>query len=276
MKDVALSVRRPAALIGLGLLEAVPGEAIEKIAEENGGEVSRVGDAVGRFGWKASQPTVRAQIKDALLNDMGVRADGRQALDVAAGSGAVSLGKGVLDEAALDKLEAYTVLLGVPPRNDPEGERIVAGERVFGQLGCASCHQPTLRTGASDFVELANQTIHPYTDLLLHDMGEGLADEGRGEMARKWRTAPLWGLKNARDATAAAQAQFRAGDTEVTYEQTHAASAAGRVQLLHDGRARSLAETILWHGGAAAESVKRYKALTREDREALEAFLWDL
>lgn len=274
--QVALSVRRPAALIGLGLLEAVPNEAIEALAAANGGEVSRVGESIGRFGWKASQPTVRDQIRDALVNDMGVTTAARQALDSPREPGDVAAGKAALGDEAVDELVAYTALLGVPPRNDPEAERIVAGEQVFHRLGCATCHQPTLRTGASEFAELTNQTIHPYTDLLLHDMGEGLADEGHGEMARKWRTAPLWGLKNARDATAAAQSQFRAGDTDVTYEQTHAASAKGRVQLLHDGRARSLAEAILWHGGAAEESAKRYKALPKEDREALEAFLWDL
>ena len=107
-------------------------------------------------------------------------------------------------------------------------------------------------------------------------MGEGLSDDGNSPLASKWRTAPLWALKNKRHAIDDHVDKFRSGDTQVTYKDTHAAANKNPIQLLHDGRARSLAEAILWHGGEAETSVTRYKALSKQDRAALEAYLWDL
>lgn len=270
---VALSPRRTPAIIGMGLLEAVPDETILALAKSSKGKANEISHKrLGRFGWKASQPTVVAQIKDALRNDMGVLTSRRQRLD----SANASSGKGWLDHKALDQLETYVALLGVPPRINPNDPGVLSGEKVFHRLNCHTCHAPTLRTGKSHHRELTNQTIHPYTDLLLHDMGEGLADGDPTSKSRLWRTAPLWGLKNTRDANNDFRDRFRPGDTNVTYEQTHAAARKNPVQLLHDGRARSIAEAILWHGGEATGSVELYKKLPNADRQRLEDFLWDL
>ena len=250
-----ISPRTPPAIIGAGLLEAVPDEVILGSAKKSSGEARRVGDRIGRFGWKAGQPTVRAQNQSALREDMGVRE---------------------LESGALAELEAYVSLLGVPPRTNPQAPDVVLGEKVFQALNCQQCHTPTLRTGQSTFPELSNQTIHPFTDLLLHDMGEGLSDGGSSDLASKWRTAPLWALKNKRHAADDQDDQFRPGDIHVTYRDTQNVANQNPIQLLHDGRARSLAEAILWHGGEAEPSIEAYKALSKEDRALLEAYLWDL
>ena len=250
-----ISPRTPPAIIGAGLLEAVSDETILSMAKSSAGEVRRVGGKIGRFGWKAGQPTVNDQNQSALSEDMGVEK---------------------LEPSAMAELEAYVSLLGVPPRVNPARPQVIGGEKVFHAMNCQQCHTPTLRTGSSKFPELSQQTIHPFTDLLLHDMGEGLSDGGSSPLARKWRTAPLWALKNKRHAADDHVGKFRSGDIHVTYEDTHKAANQNPIQLLHDGRARSLAEAILWHGGEAAESVKAYKALSQEERAALEAYLWDL
>ncbi|MEM7232749.1 MAG: di-heme oxidoredictase family protein, partial [Planctomycetota bacterium] len=148
----------------------------------------------------------------------------------------------------------YTHTLGVPARRDWEDETVRDGKRLFLESGCSSCHIPTLETGINeDFPELSEQLIHPYTDLMLHDMGDDLAD-GRSEFdasGNEWRTPPLWGI----------------GLVETVNNHTF---------FLHDGRARSLEEAILWHGGEAEASKQMFMNLDRSDREALIRFLEDL
>lgn len=251
----AISPRTPPAIIGAGLLDAVPEKTILDLAKNATGEPRRVGSKIGRFGWKADQPTVDDQNQSALLQDMGVDK---------------------LDPEGFNELVAYVSLLGVPPRTNPEAPEVLAGEKIFLALSCNQCHTPTLRTGKSIFPELSNQTIHPFTDLLLHDMGKGLSDSGDSPLASKWRTAPLWALKNKRHAIDDHAKRFRSGDTTITYADTLAAADENPIQLLHDGRARSLAEAILWHGGEAKASITNYKKLTEADRLALENYLWDL
>lgn len=251
----SVSPRTPPAIIGAGLLNAVSDETILQAAKASPGEPRRIGKKIGRFGWKAGQATLNDQNLSALRQDMGVK---------------------TLEAKALTELEAYVSLLGVPPRTRPDHPQILLGEKVFFSLNCQQCHTPTLQTGTSKFPELSNQTIHPFTDLLLHDMGEGLSDDGTSPNAGKWRTAPLWALKNKRHANDDHAAKFRSGDTQVTYRDTQTAADQNPIQLLHDGRARSLAEAILWHGGNAESSVKAYKRLSKEERSALEAYLWDL
>ena len=155
------------------------------------------------------------------------------------------------DELSLDDLEQmvrYVQLLGMPGR-EGGSER---GELLFDQAGCVSCHRPELTTGDTHpRVELRSQDIRPYTDLLLHDMGPDLADSTGAADAAEWRTAPLWGL----------------GRTEVV---------TGDVHLLHDGRARSVLEAILWHGGEAEASRDRFAALSARDRAELIAFVESL
>lgn len=269
---VAVSIRRPPALIGIGLLAAVPDEVLVALADRSDGQLSIVDGAIGRFGWKASQPTVKAQIEAALLDDMGVHTRRGQPLD---GPNSRS-GKAVFDPEALDLLTTYVSLLGVPPRRAPDDPSVRQGEALFFDLGCQGCHFPTLRTGEATHPELDHQTIHPYTDLLLHDMGEGLADGFPGPEARLWRTAPLWGLKDTRNASEAFLDRFSPGDTEITWDQPQAAAKGLTLQLLHDGRAATVEEAVLWHGGEAQVVVDAYRALTPAQRQALEAFVLDL
>jgi len=145
----------------------------------------------------------------------------------------------------------YSRTLGVPAQRNAGDPVVIQGERFFAQARCSACHVAELRTG--DYPELprlANQVIRPYTDLLLHDMGEGLAD-GRPDFLagpRDWRTAPLWGLGLSKTVN-------------------------GNASLLHDGRARTLAEAVLWHGGEAEASREAFRAMPKADREALFAFL---
>lgn len=271
--NLALSPRKPQALIGLGLLEAVSDDTLRELAKTSKGELRDVNGRIGRFGWKADQPSVKDQIAAALNNDMGVRSSLRKDLECAPRCKAAD--KGQVPDEALDGMTAYLSLLGVPPRRNPNAEHIRRGASIFRQLNCQTCHVESLKTGDSKFAELSQQTIAPFTDLLLHDMGPGLADEA-GPLASKWRTAPLWGLKNVRHSTASLTSEFPAGNINIIWREPQGRAERNAIQFLHDGRAHSIPEAILWHGGEAEESVKKYKELRREDREALEAFLWDL
>lgn len=252
-------------MIGLGLLEAV--SEAEVLAREDPGDAdgdgisgraNRVADgALGRFGHKAGVESLRAQTALALLRDMGLSSpehpqpwgdctDGQVACRAAPDGEEPTVRDGREVAAGdLDLLTFYSANLAVPPRakaTDPEVRR---GEAVFRAAGCEACHRETLNT--VELPDRAAQTIHPYTDLLLHDMGEGLADHRPDGLAdgREWRTAPLWG-------------------------------AGGREAWLHDGRARSLLEAVLWHGGEAKAAQEEVIALTPADRAALLAFLGDL
>ena len=175
-----------------------------------------------------------------------------------------------LSDQELDKLVKYLSLLGVGARRDYDN---VTGENIFEDAGCASCHRPTLTTSAyHPLAELRDQTIHPYTDMLLHDMGAGLADnlaEGSASGA-EWRTAALWGLGHAES--------VMLGDGKAN----DAVSLAGRndddtrVGYLHDGRARTIEEAILWHAGEGESSKQAYESLSTNDKAALMAFLKSL
>ena len=148
----------------------------------------------------------------------------------------------------------YVALLGVSARRDLSDTDALAGEQLFDSLGCIKCHTPSLTTSAhAPLTELRNQTIHPYTDLLLHDMGTGLADNmGEGVAAgSEWRTPPLWSI----------------GLT---------AGVSGGEAYLHDGRAQTLAEAILWHGGEAEVSKEAFRTDSAANRAALIKFLKSL
>jgi CxxC motif-containing protein (DUF1111 family) len=261
-----LSARIAPPVVGLGLLEAVPESTLRDLAARalpDGvrGRVNRVFDhetrttVVGRFGLKASQPGLRQQIATAFHEDLGVTSPlfptencmpaQRECRAMPPG------GKPELTGRQLEALTAYLRSLGVPARRDTAHPDVVRGERLFAELGCALCHVPVLVTGTGAALpQLDGQTIRPYTDLLLHDMGDGLAD-GRPEFEagpRDWRTAPLWGLGLS-------------------------ARVNGNAQLLHDGRARTVEEAILWHGGEATTARDRYALLPAGDRAALRRFL---
>jgi CxxC motif-containing protein (DUF1111 family)/beta-glucanase (GH16 family) len=274
------SARITPQLVGLGLLEAIPEEAI--VAQEdpddltgNGisGRAHRVIDPetgetrIGRFGWKAGQASLRHQIAGAFNNDMGVMTSVFPTPDCGANQTDCTAGPQLSDEY-LDKLVKYVALLGVPPQRDYDDPQVQQGEVVFGEIGCASCHTPSYQTSPyHPLAELRNQTIYPYTDLLLHDMGPGLADSlGEGEASgSEWRTAPLWGLGHSACVTGGMPPGPQ-GERVCTPEASY----------LHDGRARTIEEAILWHGGSGQAANDAYQALSSADQAALLRFLESL
>lgn len=273
--DVLLSPRVAPAVHGLGLLAALRDETLLELADPDdrdhdgiSGRVNHVWDVrrgapvVGRFGWKANQPTLEQQVAGAFLGDMGISSSLFTKQDcsddepqcVSAPSGSASPGAPELSDEHLASVVHYSHLLAVPARRDPSAPKVQRGRELFHEAGCASCHVPKLRTGELlGFPELSNQTIRPYTDLLLHDMGPELAD-GRPDFeasGSEWRTPPLWGIGL------------------VPTVNQHAT-------FLHDGRARGLLEAVLWHGGEATSSRDAVRAFSRDDRAALVAFLESL
>lgn len=260
------SARIAPPLVGMGLLEAIAESTIAGMEDPNDinsgdgitGRMQVVRDAqtgqprMGRFGWKAGQASVSQQIANALNLDMGVLTTIYRAPDCG-GAGCPSAGI-ELSDGELDKLVRYVSLLGVPARRNLDDAQAKQGEGLFTSMGCSKCHVPTLTTSPHHpKAELRGQTIRPYTDLLLHDMGEGLADNlpEAGASGAEWRTPPLWGI----------------GLT---------ASVSGGEAYLHDGRARSLSEAILWHGGEANTAKEKFRTATSAERNALLAFLRSL
>lgn len=269
--ELQISPRVAPHMIGMGLLEAVPEEEILSRADPDdndgdgiSGRPNRVWDHVsaeptlGRFGWKAGQPTVLQQTTNAFLGDMGITThllpDENCAATQEACLQAPRGGRPEIAEDDLMKVVLYASSLAVPVMRDPEDPEVIRGSRTFDEIGCAGCHIRSVATGQHPTIPaLSNQTIHPYTDLLLHDMGEALAD-GRpdfGATGREWRTPPLWGIG--------------------LFETVN-----GHTRYLHDGRARNLSEAILWHGGEAAPARDRYRELDARDRAALLRFLGSL
>lgn len=266
-----ISGRVAPALMGAGLLEAIPREtltALEDVEDRDGDGISGRMNSVwdeesralvpGRFGWKAEQPTVRQQVAAAFRGDMGLttpvfRLENHTPLQTACVD-QPSGGDPEVSPRIFDDVVSYCRALAVPARRDWNDAIVLRGERLFREARCHACHVPELRTGVEpDRPELSDQLIRPYTDLLLHDMGEGLSD-GRpsfGASGQEWRTPPLWGVGLI-------------------------ATVNGHTNLLHDGRARGFAEAILWHGGEAEASRNAFRRMNREDREALLAFLESL
>ncbi len=256
------SARIAAQLVGLGLLEAVSETSILALADPDdtnadgiSGRPQIVTDPVtlqprlGRFGHKAGQARVRHQVASALNTDMGVTTAVFPKLDGETNGGPAELG-----DTDLDRMTRYVALLGVGARRNLADAQALQGEQLFASASCVKCHTPTLTTSAHHpMTELRSQTIHPYTDLLLHDMGPGLADNmGEGAASgSEWRTAPLWNI----------------GLT---------AGVSGGEGYLHDGRARTLEEAILWHGGEAEASKEAFRNLSAADRAALIKFLKSL
>lgn len=283
----AFSLRAAQPMIGTGLLEAIP-EAdilarVRSTPDADGvkGVANFVFDSetsavrMGRFGWKASKATLRQQTAAALLLDMAVTSPvypNRSCNTDPAGCASATAQKGI-SESDLKLISHYLALVGVPAQRSvasgfPKGVapmeehrvdpvQVSVGAKVFQGMKCAACHTAEMKTGPSHlFAELRNQTVRPYTNLLLHDMGPGLADkvvEGQANGAM-WRTAPLWGI----------------GYTEKVMGNN------AKAGYLHDGRARNLTEAILWHGGEANSSRQRFENLSKADREALLAFLKSL
>ena len=251
---VELSPRVAPQIAGIGLLERIPDAVLAELADpddRNGDGISgrRGGNGAGRFGWRAEVATVKAQVAEALHEDMGVTSTLRPSVNCAAGHAACTAraGGGIeIDAKAFRALVTYVSNLAPPaPRVSPAAD---AGSEVFDAIGCTACHVAEWELEASPV-----GVIHPYTDLLLHDLGPALADRRvDGSLGnREWRTAPLWGIG-----------------------QIFAVN--GHRRLLHDGRARGFVEAILWHGGEAASARDRFRALRPADRAALLAFLASL
>jgi CxxC motif-containing protein (DUF1111 family) len=262
------SVRGTPPLVGLGLLEAVPESAIVAMADPSdvnsdgiSGRAQTVTDPqtgdirLGRFGWKAGMARIKHQIALALNIDHGVT--NSIFPDPDCGTAQTSCGPSgtELSNEDLALMERYVALLGVAARRSLNDAQAIQGEAAFQSAGCGGCHTPTLTTSSQHpFAELRGQTIRPYTDLLLHDMGPGLADNlpEANASGAEWRTAPLWSL----------------GLTTGV--------SGGQEAYLHDGRARDLNEAILWHGGEAEAAKEAFRAMSTSVRAALIKFIQSL
>jgi CxxC motif-containing protein (DUF1111 family) len=255
--EFASSLRVAPPLLGLGLLEAVPQKAITAMADPDDADGDGISGRahwltgpdgerrLGRFGWKAITASVRDQSVDAYREDMGLTTPASRANELDAEGRPADI-----SNQELNLVTYYSQTLGAPRTAMAADTAVVRrGQALFSQLHCSGCHVPSLRTGSAPgaVVEaIRGQTIWPYSDLLLHDMGPGL-DDGvaeRGAASNEWRTAPLWGI----------------GLTQKVNPQA---------TFLHDGRARTLEEAILWHGGEAGRSRDAFMALGGEQRQAL-------
>jgi len=272
---VMLSPRVAPPMIGLGLVEAIPEADIRANADPDDADqdgisgranevwsLSAQAVRLGRFGWKAGEPSILDQGATAAAGDIGLSnplvpqpagdCTAAQAFCLGAPNGNTDAQGGFeLSGELLDLVTFYAQNLAVPARREPADAGVLQGKALFHSLGCAGCHVPSFTTGdAPGQPHLSKQRIWPYSDFLLHDMGEGLADgrpEGDAD-GREWRTSPLWGV----------------GLTETVN---------GHTFLLHDGRARTVEEAILWHGGEALTARDGYAAISKDERAALVAFV---
>jgi CxxC motif-containing protein (DUF1111 family) len=298
------SVRQAPQIIGAGLLEAVDESTILALAVPHGdvlGKPNWVVDPetgqkrLGRFGWKAGKASLRHQVSQALMLDMGVTSPvyrSRACQGDLASTACTSATQTVagIDEADLQRLTRYTELIGVPaqrkyssgyapglrvsPEHSFDPARIATGSSLFTQAGCAACHVTSMKTGENHpFAELRNQTIHPYTDLLLHDMGPGLADNlTQGNASPNlWRTQPLWGI-----GSLAYVQETDAVNAGPDLPHDPLTMPVSRARYLHDGRARSIFEAILWHDGKAQSSRIKFESLTPDQRNSILLFLGSL
>lgn len=245
------SYRVAPALTGLGLLEAIGEDTLAALADPDdadgdgiSGRINRVWDpelgatVTGRFGWKANTSSLHVQAAAAAANDIGLSNKTFPDPD----------GNRDVQDGQLEAMEFLVATVAVPAATSSAAAD--RGRQLFSNFGCARCHIPELVTGDHPIAELAHQTIHPYTDLLLHDMGDLLTDARQDFLAdgREWRTPALWGI----------------GLAQVIRSKT---------TFLHDGRARTYAEAILWHGGEAERAREAFRTATAEDRQALAEFL---
>lgn len=263
-----MSARVPLPVMGLGMLEAVPESDILANADPDdrdqdgiSGRPNYVWDPdtkstrLGRFGWKANVSSILNQVAGALNNDIGITTR----LAPVETSYGQPQDDGLKDDpempdSVLNALDYYIHTLSVPARRDVADAQVLQGKAIFKAATCIRCHVETLTTGTDvGFPAISNQRIHPYTDLLLHDMGGSLEDGRPDYLATgsEWRTPPLWGIG--------------------LYERV-----ASPPHYLNDGRARTLMEAIMWHGGEAARAKAYVNQLSKTDRDALIAFLKSL
>ena len=265
-------------LIGVGLIEAIPDSEIRRNALDQAarggairGVTNRVWDAqaqqsmLGRFGWKANVATIAHQTAGAFRGDMGITSTlfptetcTPTQLDCLAAPHGNQGSAPELDDVTFGNVVFYQATLAPPARRDVNDPQVLQGQKLFAQAQCSVCHRPSYVTDKGPIAALTSpalqgQTIWPYTDLLLHDMGAGLAD-GRpdfGANGRQWKTPPLWGIGLINGVN-------------------------GHTRLLHDGRARGVMEAILWHGGEAANSQQKVIKMNAQQRAALVKFVESL
>lgn len=267
--EAMFSPRVAPAVFGVGLLEAIDAEVLKGWADPEdkdgdgiSGRINHVPGpdgktTVGRFGWKANVATLRQQDAGAALGDMGITTSlnpGQNCPDAQeACKAAPTGGEPEMSDRQLDKMTFYMHTLAVPARRDVADPIVMKGAAIFEDAGCVSCHKPQVKTEAHEIKATAHQEIQPFTDLLLHDMGEALAD-GRPDYkagGQEWRTPPLWGI----------------GLVKTVNKHT---------RFLHDGRARNLEEAVLWHGGEGEKAKEYFRTLPKDERAALIAFLESL
>lgn len=266
LDNVQISPRVAQQMIGLGLLDAIPESTLMTFADpsdaNNDGisgrpnmvyDVESNGVKVGRYGWKANQPTIKQQVAGAFSGDLGITSPIFPDENCPSGINCSEIPNGgspEINEENLNNVTFYSSTLSVPARRDVDDEEVLRGKQLFNDISCAACHIPKIETGAHPIAVLANQTIRPYTDLLLHDMGEDLADNAPDFDANgnEWRTQPLWGI----------------GLIQTVNDHTN---------LLHDGRARNIEEAILWHGGEAETSKNDFMNLSASERNQLITFI---
>ncbi|WP_428772379.1 di-heme oxidoredictase family protein [Vibrio sp.] len=266
--DTMMSARVAPPMIGLGLLESIPESSLREWAQQQAdsktgisGKLNMVWDrqrrqtVVGRFGWKAGQPNLMQQNAAAFNGDIGLTSrlfeqencTSSQSLCASLPNG----GQPEVSDKVLKFVEFYSQHLAVPKRRNGQDPQVKHGQALFSQAGCDSCHRPSAVTDLrDDLPAISQQKIAPYTDLLLHDMGPGLADHRPEFLATgsEWRTAPLWGIGYTREVN-------------------------GHSYFLHDGRARNLLEAVLWHGGEAQSAKQSVLNFDKKERQALLAFL---
>lgn len=267
--NILYSPRIAPPIIGLGLIEAIKESdllANEDLndADKDGisGKANRVWDnknsaiKIGRFGWKAGQPSLLQQTAAAYNQDMGITnpyfkiesSYGQQQNDF-------SNDDPEIDELTLKSATFYPQSVAVPQRRNTTDPTVIYGKKLFLQIKCGTCHHPKYITGQhSEYAFLSNQIIFPYSDFLLHDMGDGLADNRQEFDAngKEWRTPPLWGV----------------GLTKIV--------GGDNANYLHDGRANTLEEAIMWHGGESENSKESFRKLNKSDRNAIIKFLESL
>lgn len=266
--NLMISPRNAPPVFGLGLLEAITDADIlahVDPADQNGDGVSGHANTVydpytntmrmGRFGWKAESPSAKHQAEAAAHNDMGLTTP---AFPIEHCDGQPNCEEGLqdvldVDDATINLFTHYFQTLAVPAQRNYTDPQVQKGAALFEEMGCGTCHVSTYTTGVHPIASLSYQTIHPYTDLLLHDMGDDLADHRPSYAAggTEWRTAPLWGI-----------GLTQVVNTKATY--------------LHDGRAKTIEEAILWHGGESLQARNAFMQLSAEDRKALLDFLYSL
>ena len=276
-----ISIFMPPAVTGLGLIEAVPDQLILSYADPNdlngdgisgvpnyvdppdyfqpkpGFHISNNGKYIGRFGRKAGVITILQQVAQAYLQDIGITSDflTEDLYNYTMGSGTGDkVSDPELSASIVKSVEFYIRTLKPPPRRNQNDAEVIAGENIFKQINCSGCHISTLVSGPSEIEALNQKEFHPFTDMLMHDMGPELDDyytEGSAK-TNEWRTTPLWGL----------------GIGE--------SSQGGKSFFLHDGRAKTIEEAISFHGGEASNIRNSYYNLSQADKQKLLQFLESL